>query len=149
MKIKIFKTAFFVSIFFITACLLNIDFRTSSNLRDIYPYSATGEGIRFFYKVVDNKTMEVSVKNMSKFMFRELDLDISDNTRKLNFYKSFVNVKYLAVRKFVFPIYENTNEITVYYRYLPIAEDSFINPDYQGSFDTRKIEGSVKLYIQR
>jgi hypothetical protein len=149
MKKRIVKLSLFVSLFFITACLLNLDFKTSSKLRDIYPYSATGDGIRFFYKVVDNKTVEVSIKNMSNAMYRELDLTISDNTRKLNFYKSFVNVKNYAVRKFVIPIYENTNEITVHYRYLPIAEDSFINPDYRESFEDGRVEGSVKIYVQR
>jgi hypothetical protein len=107
----------------------------------------SGDGIKFYYNIGKNGNLDISIKNVSGLMYKTLDLDVSDNTGKLNVYKSYVNVKNLGVRNLNITLNDNTKFVRIKYTYLPVKEDSFLNPNY-GFEDLPDISGNATLLIK-
>lgn len=145
---KIFKLfIFFTLITVIMSCAFNFGYESSKSLRNTYPHAASGNGIKFYYGVKDGGYVDISIKNVSGMMYSVAELEIEDNTGKVNMYKSFSNVKNLGVRKFSLKVAEKTNYLKIAYKYLPQIEDSFLNPNK--SFEQLdEIKGEVTIIIK-
>jgi len=111
------------------SCSLTFPYKTSKSLRETHAHVVSGDGIKFYYNIGKNGDVDIAIKNVSGLMYGTLELDISDNTGKLNIYKSYSNVKNLGVRNLNFQVGNNTKFIRIKYTYLPIKEDLFLNPN--------------------
>lgn len=133
--------------FLILSCSLTFPYKTSKSLRETYAHVVSGDGITFYYNIGKNGDVDISIKNVSGLMYTTLELDISDNSEKLNIYKSYSNVKNLGVRNLNVQVSNNTDFIRIKYTYLPIREDLFLNPNK--SFENLPvIRGNATLIIK-
>jgi len=129
------------------SCSLTFPYKTSKSLRETHAHVVSGDGIKFYYNIGKNGDVDIAIKNVSGLMYGTLELDISDNTGKLNIYKSYSNVKNLGVRNLNFQVGNNTKFIRIKYTYLPIKEDLFLNPN-KSFEDLPDISGITTLIVK-
>lgn len=129
------------------SCSLTFPYKTSKSLRETHAHVVSGDGIKFYYNIGKNGDVDIAIKNVSGLMYGTLELDISDNTGKLNIYKSYSNVKNLGVRNLNFQVGNNTKFIRIKYTYLPIKEDLFLNPN-KSFEDLPDISGIATLIVK-
>ncbi|UOD34113.1 hypothetical protein DSN97_08070 [Deferribacteraceae bacterium V6Fe1] len=132
---------------FILSCSLTFPYKTSKSLRGTHAHVVSGDGVKFYYNIGKSGNVDIAIKNVSGLMYKTLELDISDNTGKLNIYKSYGNIKNLGVRNLNIQVNDNTNFVRIKYTYLPVKEDSFLNPN-KGFEDLPDISGIATLIIK-
>jgi len=138
---------YFTLVLVMLSCSLTFPYKTSKSLRETHAHVVSGDGIKFYYNIGKNGDVDIAIKNVSGLMYGTLELDVIDNTGKLNIYKSYSNVKNLGVRNLNIQASNNTKFIRIKYKYMPIKEDLFLNPN-KSFDDLADINGMVTLILK-